>query len=228
MAKKTGALLVAGGDARRSVRLTAAARGGSDGKDPMSKTPSAVAEKGSAAAHPKEKSGIALTKAVTDEVGARIVRGLSNPIDADDFFFGTEDARSLYLASIMAAEPASSGRAAVRSRPLAVVVHRFKDPGAEPVMKTCIKDLLGHCASVRSAECSALDLGALGVSSHFARFMGTFVARYGVAGGFLEQMHDNKRVLKITPAQIAIVLTKISRGDGYVDASCGIWPISEE
>lgn len=103
------------------VRPTAAVQGGSKGKGPKSKTPAAVPEKVSAAAHPKYKSGNALTKAVTEEVGAQIVRGFSDPIDADDVVLRAEDSRTLYLASIMAASPASSGHAAVLARHISVV-----------------------------------------------------------------------------------------------------------
>ncbi|KAK1867565.1 hypothetical protein I4F81_010071 [Pyropia yezoensis] len=111
------------------------------------------------ARHPDEKEGIELAVAVRAEVSARVNNGMAAPEDADDVFLCAEDADAMYLASIMAAAPASRERANELRHTVADTVprkHKGKPKEGGSGSKRRVNDLLGLCGMARSATYGAL------------------------------------------------------------------------
>lgn len=101
-----------------------------------------------------ELAGPALTLAVRREVTARTIALFSNPQDADDVFLCNDDARAMYIASIMAVAPASMERAEELARQVAAVNARPKKEETSSATRTT--DILGQCAQARSTAYHSL------------------------------------------------------------------------
>lgn len=84
---------------------------------------------------------------------------MAAPEDADDVFLCAEDADAMYLASIMAAAPASLERAMELRHTVAETVprkHKGKPKEGGSGSKRRVSDLLGLCGMARSAVYGAL------------------------------------------------------------------------
>ncbi|KAK1860726.1 hypothetical protein I4F81_003314 [Pyropia yezoensis] len=126
---------------------------------PMHKKPRQSKKGKGPARHPDEKEGIDLAVAVRAEVSARVNHGMAAPEDADDVFLCAEDADAMYLASIMAAAPASLERAKELRHTVAETVprkHKEKPKEGGSGSKRRVNDLLGLCGMARSAVYGAL------------------------------------------------------------------------
>lgn len=126
---------------------------------PMHKKPRQSKKGKGPARHPDEKEGIDLAVAVRAEVSARVNHGMAAPEDADDVFLCAEDADAMYLASIMAAAPASLERAKELRHTVAETVprkHKGKPKEGGSGSKRRVNDLLGLCGMARSAVYGAL------------------------------------------------------------------------
>ncbi|KAK1867016.1 hypothetical protein I4F81_009527 [Pyropia yezoensis] len=126
---------------------------------PMHKKPRQSKKGKGPARHPDEKEGIDLAVAVRAEVSARVNHGMAAPEDADDVFLCAEDADAMYLASFMAAAPASLDRAKELRHTVAETVPRKlkgkpKEGGSGS--KRRVNDLLELCGMARSAVYGAL------------------------------------------------------------------------
>ncbi|KAK1868840.1 hypothetical protein I4F81_011322 [Pyropia yezoensis] len=126
---------------------------------PMHKKPRQSKKGKGPARHPDEKEGIDLAVAVRAEVSARVNHGMAAPEDAVDVFLCAEDADAMYLASIMAAVPASLERAKELRHAVAETVprkHKGKPKEGGSGSKRRVNDLLGLCGMARSAVYGAL------------------------------------------------------------------------
>ncbi|KAK1860016.1 hypothetical protein I4F81_002608 [Pyropia yezoensis] len=126
---------------------------------PMHKKPRQSKKGKGPARHPDEKEGIDLAVAVRAEVSARVNHGMAAPEDANDVFLCAEDADAMYLASIMAAAPASLERAQDLRHTVAETVprkHKGKPKEGGSGSKRRVSDLLGLCGMARSAVYGAL------------------------------------------------------------------------
>ncbi|KAK1860850.1 hypothetical protein I4F81_003436 [Pyropia yezoensis] len=153
-----------GAGAAAAASTTARAPDPADGdvdkaNPPMHKKPRQSKKGKGPARHPDEKEGIDLAVAVRAEVSARVNHGMAAPEDADDVFLRAEDADAMYLASIMAAAPASLERAKELRHTGAETVprkHKGKPKEGGSGSKRRVNDLLGLCEMARSAVYGAL------------------------------------------------------------------------
>ncbi|KAK1864212.1 hypothetical protein I4F81_006762 [Pyropia yezoensis] len=126
---------------------------------PMHKKPRLSKKGKGPARHPDEKEGIVFAVAVRAEISARVSHGMAAPEDAHDVFLCAEDADAMYLASIMAAAPASLQRAKELRHTVAEMVprkHNGKSKEGGSGSKRRVNDLLGLCGMAQSAAYGAL------------------------------------------------------------------------